>query len=117
MGTLTLRRCVVEDSPAFLDDETLTDNLTDDIAGPLLNLAEKIWKKLPESVESFLKIIRLVNDIAETEDRIGWDNFFRREASLALVERKAGIHIPRPHKKTNILIADILKELEKKYGC
>ena len=103
------------ESPLFLEDESLTSNLTDEVAGRLLKLAENIWKKSPESVENFLKVIKLINDIAETDDRVDWEDFFRREASLALIVWKTGINIPRPHGKTNQLIEDILRELEKNY--
>ena len=100
----------MEESPLFLEDETLTDNLTDDSAGRLLKLAENIWKRLPECVDSFVKVVRLVNKLPEV------GNYMERDDILAKIVWMSGIKIGDLQLPMEVVIDNIVKELEKNYG-
>lgn len=67
-------------APMFLEDETLTDNLTDEISIRLLKMGEAIWCLYPDCVTSFVKVIRLVNNLAgadsETMRKGIWENVY-----------------------------------------
>lgn len=49
--------------PPFAEDETLTDNLMDDIALRLLRLGERVWLRCHNCGSNLIEVIRLVNEL------------------------------------------------------
>lgn len=99
----------MSNAPLFLDDETLTDNLEDDQAGKLLKMATQIGNILPDCVSSFLKVVRLVNDLEAVKNTMDRDSVLTEIVWLTGITIR-DLQVPRVR-----LIQNVIEELEKNY--
>jgi len=94
----------------FLEDETLTDNLTDDISIRLLKMGEAIWCLYPDCVTSFVKVIRLVNELG------GADSEAMKEELLVKIFNLSGVFVSNLDLSLEALIEIVTQKLEENYA-
>jgi len=93
------------DATSYLEDETLLDNLTDDLATPILHWIESTINANPDSLQAALSIAKILNKFAVSDSLAQGINLIRQISDLY------GDFL-QTDSQSNIFICDILIKIQ-----